>query len=86
MADEQTELLRQILELQKQQFAFAKEQREEVMAIQRIAVSRQAKSLRMGQVAMLILLVAIGMLVALVLAGTAADKEGNRAVVNAPPD
>jgi hypothetical protein len=73
MSDEQTEILRQILETQKEQLAFAKQHREEFAALQRIALARQSKALRLSAVAVAVLVVALGLLFLSVLARS--DKE-----------
>jgi flagellar biosynthesis/type III secretory pathway M-ring protein FliF/YscJ len=46
MHDEHTELLKQILEVEKEQLAFSRQQREEFMAIQQAALAAQRHALR----------------------------------------
>ena len=68
MSDEQVEVLRQILDMQKQTLAFAKSQRDEVMAIQHLALERQNKALRIVRVLVAIMALAIvGMIASAVL-------------------
>jgi hypothetical protein len=54
MSDEQTEILRQMLDMQKQTLAFAKSQRDEFLALQNKALKRQRNSLLFGLVMVLI--------------------------------
>ena len=65
MSDEQTEILRQILDVQKEQLAFAKRQREEFMAVQQTALAGQNKSLRMSRFVIVFMVVVIGAIVAI---------------------
>jgi hypothetical protein len=64
MSDEQTRLLQQILEIQKEQLAFAKSQREEFMAVQQTALAGQRKGLCMSRFVLVLLLVAVAVFVA----------------------
>jgi len=77
MNDEQTELLKQILEVQKESLAFSKQYREEVKATNEAALAGQRQSLRMSRIAIVVLVVALGILVVGFLARR--SREGNRA-------
>ena len=58
MSDEQTGILQQILEVQKEQLTFFKQQREELTTLQRTTIEQQTKDLRLNRLAMVFLLVA----------------------------
>ncbi len=60
MSDEQTEILRQMLDMQKQTLAFAKSQRDEFLALQNKALTRQRNSLLFG---LIMALIGLGVLV-----------------------
>jgi hypothetical protein len=66
MSDEHARLLEQILQVQKEQLAFARQQREEFTKMQQTALAGQAKSLRMSRFAIAFMLVVVGLLVAAV--------------------
>jgi len=82
MSDEQAEILKQLLEVQKESLALTKQYREDVMAVNEAALSGQRKSLRMSRMAIVVLVVAIGILVVGFLAR--GSREGNRAPSSAP--
>lgn len=82
MSDEQTELLKQILEVQKESLALTKQYREEVKATNEAALSGQRQSLRMSRIAIVVLVVALGILVVGYLARR--SREGDRAPSSAP--
>lgn len=62
-SDEQTHLLQQILEVQKEQLAFSKQNSQEFKAMQQAAIEGQKKGLRMSRFALLVLILAVGLLV-----------------------
>ncbi len=64
MSDEQTRLLQQILDVSKEQLAFVKQQREELMAMQRTALQGQKSSLRMSRFVIAFMLIAVALLIA----------------------
>ncbi len=73
MSDEQTRLLQQILEVEREHLAFAKQQREEFMAMQQTALAGQRKSLRMSRFVIWVMILSIGLVVGLAILSTSTD-------------
>ncbi len=88
MSDEHERLLQQILDVQREQLAFAKQQREELMAMQRQALAGQNKGLRMSRFVILFMLLLVGAFVALTAIGLSHGGDGQKEFVpgkDAPP-
>lgn len=73
--DEQTKLLKQILDVQREHLALTKQYRLEAMVAQEKALSGQGKSLRMSRVALLFLGFAVCVLAALVISGANSERQ-----------
>jgi ABC-type transport system involved in cytochrome bd biosynthesis fused ATPase/permease subunit len=63
MSDEQTRLLQQILDVQKEQLAFAKRQQSELMTSQRSAIEQQEKALKLQRFAIGFMFVVCGLVI-----------------------
>jgi hypothetical protein len=77
MSDEQTRLLQQILDTQREHLAFAKQQREEFAAMQKTALAVQGKSVRMSRIALWVLFTLLGLVAAVAIVGSNAEREKN---------
>jgi len=77
MSDEQTRLLQQILETQREHLAFAKQQREEFVTMQKTALAVQGKSVRMSRIALWVLFILLGLGVAVIILSSSAERDKN---------
>jgi hypothetical protein len=75
MSDEQTELLEQILAVQKEHLAFARSQHEETKAVQRIVLTAQRKAIRMARILCLLLLLGAGYLAYSLFSGSTGSSQ-----------
>ena len=67
MSDEQTRLLQQILEVEKEHLAFAKQHSEEFKAMQQIALAGQKRGLRMSRFVIWFMIIVVGLVVAVTI-------------------
>ncbi len=63
MSDEQTELLKQILDVQRETLAFAKQQHEQFLVLQQTALADQKKGLGMSRFVLAFMLIMVGLCV-----------------------
>lgn len=77
MSDEQTRLLEQILEVERESLAFAKQQHEKFLELQQTALARQKKALVQSRIALAAMFAAIALLVLVVVL-----RRPNRAASN----
>jgi hypothetical protein len=64
MSDEQTRLLQQILEVQKEQLEFTKQHSQRALGLSELALARQQRSMRSARIILLIMLGVLGLLLA----------------------
>lgn len=64
MSDEQTRLLQQILEVQKEQLEFTRQHSTRALEMSNLALARQQGSIRTARILLLIMVITLGLLVA----------------------